>query len=165
MNKKEILSWIRIIVVSILIGWAINSFALINITVPSNSMLPLIQEQDRLFAFRMAYTLSKPQRGDVVVYNGTDEDKRLVKRIIGLPGESIEGKGGQVYIDDVLIEDYTAEATDDFGPYQIPLGSYFMMGDNRSNSKDSRVYINKFVPKENFIGKVFIKYYKRIKLF
>lgn len=162
---KEILSWIKMIVIAGLVAWIINSFILINITVPTESMVPTIEANDRLFAFRLSYLLSEPKRGDIIVFDSTDEDKRLVKRLLGLPGETIEGKDGNILIDGQVITDYTEEETWDFGPYRIPDDHYFMMGDNRTNSKDSRFYDNKFIPDENLIGKIFLKYYKGYKLY
>lgn len=162
---KEVFSWIKMILIAAFVAWIINSFILININVPTESMVPTIEANDRMFAFRLSYVFSEPERGDIIVFDGTDEDKRLVKRLLGLPGETIEAKNGQVLIDGQVIDDYTSEITEDFGPYTIPESHYFMMGDNRDNSKDSRFYTNKFVPEENLIGKVFLKYYKGLKIY
>ncbi len=91
-----------------------------------------------------------------------------VKRIIGLPGEKLEIKKGRVYINDSrqpLPESYLKEkAIGDFGPYEIPEGCYFMMGDNRNDSEDARFWQNTYVEKSEILGKVIFRYYKGFKI-
>jgi signal peptidase I len=134
--------------------------------IPSASMEPQLREGDRVVVSRTAYRLHDPHRGDIVVFPSPavpaeDEgiveglvhdvlesvalrhpgDRELIKRIIGLPGETIEGRDGGVLIDGRrLVEPYLAPdvVTGDFGPVDIPTGEVFVMGDNRSNSHDSR---------------------------
>jgi signal peptidase I len=107
-----------------------------------------------------------PQRGDIVSFYYPDDGETMyLKRIIGLPGETIEGIDGEVYIDGKVIPDYTnIKFYEDFGPYQIPEDSYFMMGDNRNSSWDSRYWMNKFVARGDLIGKAEFEYYPEMKL-
>ena len=126
---------------------------------------------DRIVAFRLSYLFSNPKRGDVVVFHFPDDPtgKTLyVKRVIGLPGEKLEIKKGRVYLNDSrqpLAEPYLKEkAIGDFGPYEIPEGCYFVMGDNRNDSEDARFWNNTYVEQDKFLGKVIFRYYKGFKL-
>jgi signal peptidase I len=135
-------------------------------SIPSESMEPQLREGDRVVVSRTSYRLHDPHRGDVIVFPspaappeddgvveglakdvlgavglGADSDRELIKRIVGLPGEQIEGRDGHVLIDGrLLIEPYLdpGVVTSDFGPIAVPEGEVFVMGDNRTNSHDSR---------------------------
>lgn len=161
--KKEIISWICVIVIAIVLGTFINTFILLNGTVPSGSMERTIMKGDRFFASKLSYLFDEPKRGDVVVFKDPDnETQLLVKRIIGLPNETVEIVDGKVYIngaDEPLDEPYLFEdMIGDFGPYEIPEGRYFMLGDNRNNSSDARFWINKYVKKNKIVGQPVIRY-------
>lgn len=163
---KKVLEWLKPIIIAVIVAFVINNFILLNITIPTGSMEPTFMISDRLFANRLSYTFSKPNRGDIVVFNGTDEDKLLVKRIIGLPGDVLTIKNGKVYINDELLNDYVdVVIAGNSGPYEVPEDQYFMMGDNRNNSKDSRYWTNTFVPLDNIEGKVFIKYLPKFEFY
>lgn len=120
----------------------------------------------RVLVNRLAYLADKPQRGDIVTfYYPDDEDTVYLKRIIGLPGETVEGIGGVVYIDgEPITEDYISqELNSDFGSFKVPSGMYFVMGDNRNNSWDSRYWEHKFVDESKIIGKVEVEYFPQMK--
>ncbi len=158
---KEISSWILVFVIAFALATLINKIVILKVEVPSGSMENTIMIGDRVFTFRLAYLVSDPKRGDVIVFPyPDDEEVDYIKRIIGLPGETIEGKDGIVYIDGKpLTEPYAKEEIDsDFGPYIVPKDSYFMMGDNRNNSEDSRYWEHKFVSKDKIKGKAVVKY-------
>jgi signal peptidase I len=160
---KEIISWILIFVIAIVAATLIKEFIIYNVEVPTGSMENTIKIGDRIVTSRLSYLSKDPQRGDIVVFPyPDDEELDYIKRIIGLPGETIEGKDGLVYIDgEPLEEPYVTEALDsDFGPYEVPKDSYFMMGDNRNNSQDSRYWENKFLSRDKIEGKAIIKYPK-----
>lgn len=167
----EIFSWIKTIVFAFILAMAINNYVIVNATVPTGSMENTIMTDDRIVAFRMSYLFAEPQRGDIIVFQYPDNEEILyVKRLIGLPGETIEIKGGKVYINGAdlpLDEPYLKEEPYDasFGPYTVPEDHYFMMGDNRNNSLDSRYWTNKYVSKEKIEGKVFFRYYPGFKFF
>ena len=162
--KEELVSWIKTIVLAVAIALFINFVIIVNATVPTGSMENTIMAGDRVIASRLSYTFSDPERGDVVIFKyPDDEDVLYVKRIIGLPGDVVEVKNGEVYVNgETLEEDYIKEITEGFyGPYEVPDGCYFMMGDNRNNSLDSRFWDNKFVEEATILGKVLLKYYKK----
>lgn len=162
--KAEIISWIKTISFALVLAFLINNFIIVNATVPTGSMENTIMPKDRIIALRLTYYFDSPQRGDIVVFKYPDDEKILyVKRVIGLPGDTVEVIDGRVYINgaDTPLEDkYVKEtAYGNYGPYEVPEGCYFMMGDNRNESLDSRFWVNKFVKKEKILGKVYLKYY------
>lgn len=115
---------------------------------------------DDLFGFRLAYQFSEPKRGDIIIFKyPDDEEEKYVKRIIGLPGETVRISNAKVYIDDSetpLQEEYLKdEWTVATGPFefQVPEGCYFVMGDNRNDSWDARYWDNTYVAREKIIGK------------
>ena len=166
-TKKELASWIKTIVLAVAIALFINFVLIVNATVPTGSMENTIMSHDRVIALRLSYKFSDPERGDVVIFKYPDapegETVLYVKRIIGLPGDTVEVKNGGVYINgELLEEDYVKDTTDgEFGPYYVPEGCYFMMGDNRNNSLDARYWENTYVEKDDILGKVIFKYYKK----
>ena len=166
--KKELLSWIIMIAVALGIGLFISKGLIVNAEIPSESMENTIMTGDRLIALRTAYWFSDPQRGDIVVFHYPDDEEDLyIKRVIGTPGDTVEGKDGKVFVNGKELEEpYVAEEIDeDFGPYTVPEDSYFMMGDNRNDSWDSRYWENTYVKRDKILGKAFLRYYPSFKLF
>lgn len=137
---------------------------IINARVPSPSMEPTIMTGDQLFGNRLAYWRHDPERYDIIIfYYPDDETQRFIKRVIGLPGETAEIRDGKVYIDgaDVpLRDDFCPETpTGDFGPYHVPEDSYFVLGDNREISRDSRYWENPYVNRDKIIGQAGFRYW------
>lgn len=158
---KELLSWIIVLVIAVVVSQFVTRVIILQVKVPSGSMERTIMVNDKVVALRLSYLLSDPKRGDIIVFPFPDnEEVDYIKRIIGLPGETIEGKDGLVYINgEALQESYVTEKlNEDFGPYEIPAGSYFMMGDNRNLSEDSRYWVNKYVKRDKIRGKALFKY-------
>jgi len=124
-----------------------------------------IMTNSRVMGLRVTYLVSEPERFDVIIFRPTDGDQTIqnVKRIIGLPNERIRIIDGRVFINDSTIpldEDFIkGTAQGNFGPFDIPENSYFVMGDNRNASSDSRHWQNRFVPRENIIGKLYLSYF------
>ena len=165
--KKELIDIIKTIVIAIIVAFIITNFIIVNAIVPTGSMKNTIMPNDRLIAFRLSYLFSSPERGDIIVFRAPDDEEMLyVKRIIGMPGETINIIDGKVYINDSeqpLDDEYIMEEMlGSFGPYTVPEDSYFMLGDNRNDSQDSRYWDNTFLPKDNILGKAVFKYYPKI---
>ena len=156
-----------LIVLAFALAFLMNKFVYANAEVPTGSMIPIVQPGDRLIVNRLAYLFEEPQRGDIVMFIYPDNEKdNYLKRIIGLPGEKVEIRDGLVYINDSkkpLSEPYLNDPPNgDFGPYNVPEGCYFMLGDNRDISQDARYWKNKYVKKEKIVGKVLFRYYPDI---
>lgn len=157
--------------IAVIAALLINRFILFNANIPSGSMENTIMTGDRVFGFRLAYLFSEPQRGDIVIFKYPDDESvNFVKRIIGLPGETVTIREGRVYINDSdtpLDEPYLAEEPlpYDYGPYEVPEDCYFMLGDNRNHSKDSRLWENTYVSRDKILAKVFFRYWKGFKFF
>jgi len=159
---KEILDWLKYIAIAVVLALLINNFVLINAEVPTGSMEKTIMTNDRLFAFRLAYAFTEPKRGDIIVFKFPDNESiPYVKRIIGLPGEKVEMINGEIFINDVRLDEpyILTELRGTYGPYFVPEDSYFMLGDNRNSSVDSRIWENTYVKKEKILGKVFFRYW------
>lgn len=158
---KEILAWVLTIILAIVAAKGINQYVIVKAEVPTGSMENTIQVDDCILGFQLAYLFSKPERGDVLIFPWPDNPEvTYVKRVIGLPGETVEIKEGSVYIDGEPIEEsyLKEEMYGEYGPYIVPEGCYFMMGDNRNSSLDSRKWKNRFVKEEDIIAKVLFRY-------
>ena len=163
---REVISWVITIALAVVAAVFIKNYVIINANIPSGSMENTIMTGDRLFGNRLAYNRKSPERGDIIIFRfPDDETQNYVKRVVGLPGETIEIKEAKIYIDGSavpLAEDYLKEewkvAT---GPYyfEVPEDSYLVLGDNRNNSWDARYWDNTFVTKEAILGKAVFRYF------
>ncbi|KGF71717.1 signal peptidase I [Neosynechococcus sphagnicola sy1] len=150
---------------SAILAFGIRTFVAEARYIPSGSMLPTLEINDRLIVDKMSYHFQNPQRGDIIVFNPTARLEALnfhdafIKRIIGLPGETIQVKGGRVYVNNQpLREAYIADLPQyDYGPVTVPLNSYLVLGDNRNNSYDSHYW--GFVPRQNIIGRAVVRFW------
>lgn len=163
---KEALSWFITIALAVVAALFIKNYIIINANIPSGSMENTIMTGDRLFGYRLAYNNKLPERGDIIIFKfPDDETENYVKRIIGLPGESIFIDGAHIYIngsETPLKEDYLKEDwVTGTGPYsfEVPEDSYFVLGDNRNNSLDARYWNNTYVTKDKILGKAMFRYY------
>ena len=119
---------------------------------------------DRVFGNRLAYVFGEPERFDIIIFRYPDDESQLfIKRVIGLPGETVEIRNGQIFIDgsDAPLDDVATKEPmlGTFGPYTVPEGSYFVMGDNRNNSKDSRYWDNTRSSVDEILGKAALRYW------
>lgn len=158
-KKSFITEWGIPIVSAIIIAVLINKFLLFKVEIPSESMVPTLNVDDRLFVTRI-YNLDKLKRGDIIVFYSEELQADLIKRLIGLPGDKVKIENGIVSVNgEVLREDYIGAADTFNGEYEVPEGKYFFLGDNRLWSKDSRYWINPYIDKEDITGKAQVKVY------
>jgi signal peptidase I len=169
---------LKTIGLSVVLALGVRSFVADSRYIPSGSMLPTLQINDRLIIDKLSYRFSDPVRGDVVVFNPPAQLERelvasgekkfqeaFIKRVIGLPGDRIEVKGGKVYINGkVLTEKYLGEppryqwSSTELTPDGIvPPGNYLVLGDNRNNSYDSHYW--GFVPKDKIIDRAIVRFW------
>lgn len=146
------------------IVFALNKLVYINAVIPSESMQDTILKGDRIIGNRLAYMSDDPERFDIVIFKYPDDPSEIfIKRVIGLPGETVEIKDGKVYIDgalEPLDDSFCPEKPEgDFGSYKVPQNCYFMMGDNRNNSLDSRYWTNHYVKKDAILAKASFRYW------
>ncbi len=165
---KEILDWVVVIATAVAIAFVIDHFIITNSYIPSSSMEQTIMKNDKVIGLRAAYWFSSPKRGDIVIFlYPDDESKNYIKRVIGEPGDKVEIRDGLVYINDSeepLVEPYVnGEPTGSYGPYQVPEGCYFMLGDNRNVSADSRFWNHPYVEEDKILAKALFRYYPSIK--
>lgn len=164
--KREIISWVIVIAAAFALAYIITHFIIIKAEVPTSSMENTVMTGDKIVGNRLSYLFSDPERGDIVLFYQPDTvaagaDELYIKRVIGLPGDTIEIKDSMLYINgEAYPEDYLKETMDsiDYGPYEVPEGSYFMMGDNRNVSYDARKWSIKYVSKDLIIGKAWFRY-------
>jgi signal peptidase I len=143
--RNEIRVWTRDLLIAIGLALVIIVFLYQPVKVEGTSMAPLLSDQERIFINKFVYRFEPIQRGDVVVFwYPLDHSKSFIKRVVGLPGETVQIRQGAVYVDGKIVpEPYVPpqyEDVSDFGPKLVPLDSYFVMGDHRISSNDSRVF-------------------------
>ncbi len=160
----EMREWLVALVIGLLLALFITQVLIVNAEVPTGSMQATILAGDRIIGWRPAYLLDEPERFDIIIFRYPDDESiYYIKRIIGLPGETVEIRGGNIYINgsESPLEEPTSHPTiiGDFGPYEVPEDHFFVMGDNRNESWDSRYWENTYVPKENIVGKAIFRLY------
>lgn len=158
----ELRGWVRDLLIASGLALVIIVFLYQPVKVEGTSMTPLLHDQERIFINKFIYKYEPIQRGDVVVFwYPRDRNKSFIKRVIALPGETVEIRGGRVFVEDRLIDEpYVPPQYADsssFGPLRMPEGEYFLMGDHRSSSNDSRVFGP--VPEELIYGKAVFAYW------
>ena len=189
--KREIISWVWMIAVAIGIAAFVNVFVLINAVVPTGSMEKTIPTGSRMIGLRLAYTFSDPERGDIIIFpNPFDAEEDYVKRIIGLPGETVIIENCEIYIYDEngtlkygpLEEPYiNGTWTSDAGKtyeFHVPEDCYFVLGDNRNNSYDTIEWSEKvkasngkysedmiYIHKDKILGQALFIYWDSFQIF
>lgn len=143
--RKEIRVWTRDLLIAIGLALVIIVFLYQPVKVEGTSMAPLLSDQERIFINKFVYRFEPIQRGDVVVFwYPLDHSKSFIKRVVGLPGEMIEIRQGTLYVNGKTVpEPYVPpqyEDSSDFGPVRVPRDSFFVLGDHRISSNDSRVF-------------------------
>lgn len=165
-SARVFVDWVIVIAVALLVAFLVRGFVLAHFVVDGSSMAPTLESGDRVFVNKLSYRLHDPNRGDVVVLHQISgaSERDLIKRVIGLPGEEIEMRSCQVFIDGAaLTEPYLDPATNsggcggDFEPVPIPPGSVFVMGDNRGGSQDSRQLGP--IDHDDLVGRAFVVFW------
>jgi len=160
--RRELRSWGRDLVIALSLAVVIIIFFYQPVKVEGTSMTPLISDQERIFINKFVYRFEPIERGDVVVFwYPLDRSKSFIKRVVGLPDYTVEIREGQVYVNGkVLLEPYVPPESADFGTLsatRIPRGEYFVMGDHRTSSNDSRIFGP--VPRKFIYGKAVFAYW------
>ncbi len=145
---RVILEWGAVVAGALLAALLLQSTLLKAFYIPSESMLPTLEVQDRVMVNKVAYKFGEPSHGDVIVFHRPEsappgQYDEYIKRVIGLPGDTLESRNGQVFRNGVgLNETYLADGmvTNNLGPLVVEEGTLFVMGDNRTNSQDSRFF-------------------------
>lgn len=166
-NVRVTLEWVGVVVLALVAAFLVKTFVLQTFFIPSASMEPTLHVGDRVFVNKLAYSFHSVHRGDVVVFTlpagesaGTGVDD-LIKRVIGLPGETIEARGGRIYIDGrPLAEPWLPKGISPVAGLplvrqRIPANHYFLMGDNRGDSSDSRHFGP--IPGDLIVGRAFVR--------
>ena len=172
-KKKSILrEYGEALAIAIVLAFLIRIFVVEAFKIPSGSMIPTLLVGDHLLVSKFTYKFTEPKREDIVVFKYPDDPSRnFIKRIIAVGGDSVEVRDKVVYVNGeqkqedyvqhVAQEVFPAESSprDNFGPVMVPPNSYFMMGDNRDSSLDSRFWGNRFVKRRSIVGKALIIYW------
>ncbi len=139
--QKELLSWILTFAVAIALALVIRTFLFQFVRVDGHSMVETLQNDEIMFTTRLEYWTGDPQRFDVVICHYPNRTENFVKRVVGLPGDTVEIKGGYLYVNGEKYEESYITHRPDYtlSPYVVPEGKYFVLGDNRSNSNDSHI--------------------------
>jgi len=174
--KEQWKNWGEPLLIAFILAFFIRTFLLGPYKIPTGSMIPTFMVGDRIFVDKISYRFRPPERGDIVIFKyPLDKKKDFVKRLAGLPGDKIEIRDGRLIVNGVLMEDvpfadhyYYNRQDWEFAkaghPILVPGSAYFVLGDNSSQSSDSRNW--GFVPEKNLVGKAFLIWWppNRIKL-
>ena len=157
--QRTLMDIFETVLLSVVLFLGINAVSS-RIRVESISMQPTLYAGNFVLVNRLAYRIGKPSRGDIIIFRYPPDPTQVpyIKRVIGLPGDTIHITDGKVYINgDLLVEPYLVTTTNRGGDWTVPANSLFVMGDNRNNSSDSRSW--GFVPLQNVIGKAEVVYW------
>lgn len=167
MERIEFREYVQAIIAAVLLAVFLITFVAQSFHVQGRSMEPSLISGERLLVDKLTYRFSPPRLGDIVVFRyPTDPRRKFIKRVIGLPGDEISIRQGTVYRNGVLLqEDYIigptlgAYSAPTFGPVKVPDGHFFVLGDNRRNSDDSRYPDVGFVNQELILGRAILTYW------
>jgi signal peptidase I len=171
-RKSTLREYGEAFLIAFILALIIKSFLIQAFKIPSSSMEHTLLVGDHLLVNKFIYKFKEPLAGDIIVFKFPDDSKRdFIKRIVGTPGDKVEVRDKRVYVNSKeMVEPYAIRedsevlpkersVRDNFGPITVPKDSYFVMGDNRDRSWDSRFWNNMFVKKDTIIGKAFIIYW------
>ena len=152
--------WVAPVLTALVLAWVINTFVVFRIEVPTGSMIPTIMVNDKIFVLKV-YNKDNFKRGDILVFRSLEEDGLLlIKRLIGLPGDTVELKSGVLYINGELIEElYVVNTSDYSGTFTVPEDHLFFLGDNRKTSKDARYWEDPYISEDEVLGRAGLRIY------
>jgi signal peptidase I len=161
-SARSAIEWVAVIVGALVVALVVKTFLIQAFYIPSESMVPTLKVGDRVLVNKLSYATGDIGRGDIVVFArpggpGSDGIEDLIKRVVALPGETVEGRDGRVYVNgEPLEEDYLQPEAETslFPPYVVPEDHVWLMGDNRGASDDSRRF--KGVPIDDVVGRAFL---------
>jgi signal peptidase I len=159
---RNAIEWFAVIAGALVVALVIKTFLFQAFYIPSESMEPTLTRGDRVLVNKLSYDLHEVNRGDVIVFERPpneppSEIEDLIKRVVGLPGDTVEGRDGVVYVNGSPLDEPYLPAgvlTEPFAPIEVPAGSVFVMGDNRGNSRDSRVFGP--IDEDLIVGRAFV---------
>lgn len=166
-QKAIVKEYVEAIVMAVVLAAFIMTFIARSFSVDGSSMVPTLHDGERVLVDEISYRFISPQRGEIIVFKLPGNPRvRYIKRIIGVPGDTVLITEGKVILNGKpLEEDYLSEPVyGEFGPYTVPPGAYFVLGDNRNNSEDSRFRRVGFVPRESIIGRAIFRYWPLTKI-
>ncbi len=173
-EKEDLLSVIKSLLFFIALALVFRASVMAPYKIPSSSMEDTLKIGDHIFVNKLSYGLrlpfstftvfdySTPSRGDVVVFTlPEDSSIDIIKRVIGLPGDKVEVRGKEVFVNDQLLEEsnyaeWRKGGIKDFGPMVVPEGKVLLLGDNRDHSRDSRFWDDHFLDKKRIVGRAFV---------
>ena len=160
-TRRAIREIVEMVLVAVVFAFLVRGFVVETFVVLGPSMEPTLHDLERLFVNKLVYRLQGPEHGDIIVFAyPRDPSRDFIKRVIGLPGQTVEIQDGRVYIDgEFIVENYISfpDPNGNYGEVEVPEAHVFVMGDNRRNSEDSRFF--GFVPYSNIRGKAFLIYW------
>ncbi len=160
--QKELWEYVKSLAIAMVLAGLIIGFVAQSFVVYGGSMEPTLHDGERLMVDKVSYRWREPARGDIVVFQpDMPSEHPFIKRVMGLPGDKVEIRRNQLYIDDRPVEEgYLQDRMyGQYGPVTVPAGSYFVMGDNRNNSLDSRFAEVGFVARSKVIGRAMFRYW------
>jgi signal peptidase I len=158
--QRNLVEWIAVVGGAFVIAVLVRALLLQAFYIPSPSMVPTLHVNDRVLVNKLSYDFHDVRRGDIIVFKSPQvvAEKDLIKRVIGLPGDTVETRDGEIVVNDEILKEPYLPRDVGTGPMEkvtVPPGHYWVMGDNRGNSSDSRVFGP--IPKSSIIGRAFIK--------
>ncbi|OEG00378.1 signal peptidase I [Vulcanibacillus modesticaldus] len=138
---RNIYEWLKSLVIAALLAYIIHTFLFAIVIVSGPSMEPTLHNGERLILNKIVYKIHPPERGDIIVFHATETDD-YIKRVIGIPGDKIEFKNNQLFVNGQPVEEpYLGDVyTGDISPFTVPDETLYVLGDNRNNSSDSRIF-------------------------
>jgi signal peptidase I len=160
--RRELRGWTRDFAIALALLVAVFVYLYRPVRIEGSSMAPLLSDQERIFINEFIYHFEPIARGDVIVFwYPLDRSKSFIKRVVGLPGDTVEIRGGRLFINGRRVKEPYVPASfldsSNFGPIRVPPGEYFVLGDHRDSSNDSRVFGP--VPRDDIYGKAVFAYW------